>query len=67
MCILYALKLWRKHGGRMLVTFQPGFHVMVVGKDGRIWHGTTKSYDGRWRVEQINAEAFTRWLIGKKD
>lgn len=67
MCVLYALKLWKRMGGRLLITFQPGFHVMLITNEGRIFHGTTRSHDGRWRIEEIDAEAFTRWLTKKKN
>jgi hypothetical protein len=61
MCIYYALALWKRKGGKLLLTFQPGFHVMVCSPSG-IFHGTSKG--GKWHVEQIDPEAFTRWLIG---
>ena len=66
MCILYALKLWKKMGGRLLFTFQPNFHVLVLSASGRIFHGTNKSESGNWRIEEIDSKAFTRWLIGRK-
>lgn len=40
---------------------------MLITNDGRIFHGTTRSQDGRWRIEEIDAEAFTRWLTKKKN
>ena len=53
-------------GGRLLFTFQPNFHVMVLSASGRIFHGTNKSESGNWRIEEIDSKAFTRWLIGRK-
>lgn len=61
MCILYALKIWKRYGGKLIFSFQPGFHMMVCTPKG-IYHGTTKSYDGRWRIEKLNAEALAKWL-----
>jgi len=67
MCILYAIKIWLKLGGRFLITFQPHLHVMVVTANGRIFHGTTKCKSGKWHIEEIDSNAFARWLIyGKK-
>jgi len=61
MCILYAIKLWMKHGGKILVMFHPFFHVMVCAK-GKIYHGTTKSKNGKWRVEEIDVETFAKLI-----
>lgn len=61
MCILYALKIWKRLGGKLIFTFQPGFHVMVCTPKG-IFHGTNKSHDGRWRIEQLDAKALARWF-----
>ena len=59
MCILYALKLWKKKGGNLVIQIRPNFHVMVCSATG-IWHGTNES--GKWRVEQVNHRALARWL-----
>jgi len=60
MCILYALKLLKRHGGRLLFTFQPGFHVVVCAH-GRIFHGTNRGLKG-WRTEELDLKAFAKWL-----
>ena len=59
MCLLYALKLWKDKGGKLLFQISPNFHVMVCSSTG-IYHGTNKG--GKWHVEELNAEALTRWL-----
>lgn len=60
MCVFYALKLWLQKGGKLLFIFQPSFHVIVCSSSG-IFHGTNKN--GKWKVEQIDAASFTRWLL----
>ena len=60
MCFLYALKILKRHGGRLLFSFQPNFHV-VVCSNGRIFHGTNRGGKG-WRIEELDLPAFARWL-----
>lgn len=60
-CIFYGLYLWKKHGGRLIIVCQPLPHVMVICKDGLIRHGTNFG-TGKWRIEEIEADKFKRWI-----
>jgi hypothetical protein len=60
MCFLYALKILKRHGGRLLFLFHPNFHVLVCAK-GRIFHGTNRGGKG-WRIEELDPQAFAHYL-----
>lgn len=63
MCLLYALKIYKRYGGKLLFSFQPSFHVMVCA-NGRVFHGTNRGLKG-WRVEELDADLLARWLVKK--
>ena len=63
-CFLYAIKLLKRHGGKLLFTFQPNFCV-VIEANGRIFHGTTRGLEG-WKIKEFDLKAFARWLARKK-
>lgn len=60
MCLFFGIYLWLKHGGKLLIIFQPCPHVVVCSK-GLVWHGTNKH--GTWSIENIERDNFVKWLI----
>ncbi len=61
MCLLIGLYLWKKHGGRLVIIFQPFPHVVVFCRDGLCRHGTHKT--GRWSIEILEMHKFKRWFF----
>jgi len=60
MCLLYALKLLKRHGGKLIISFQPNLHFMVC-VNGKILHGTNRGTKG-WRIEELDAAALATWF-----
>jgi hypothetical protein len=59
MCILYAISLWWRCRGKIIIQLRPHFHVMI-GHRGRLIHGTNRR--GRWQFETLSPKAFGAWL-----
>jgi hypothetical protein len=64
MCLIIGIYLWIKHGGKLLIIFQPFPHVVVSAKSG-IWHGTNRS--GKWKIEKMEPSFFNKWLVYEKE
>jgi hypothetical protein len=46
----------------MILLHKPWPHVVVISDSG-IRHGTTKT--GKWTIEKIPKEKFSKWLVRK--
>ena len=60
-CLILGIKIWREHGGKLLIVFQPYPHVIVMCSDGIIRHGTNRK-TGVWRVEEMTVSRFVYWM-----
>jgi len=63
MCLILGLYIWHKHGGRLIIIFQPFPHCVVFCKDGICRHGTNRGKGGRWKIQEMEMESFRRWFF----
>jgi hypothetical protein len=59
-CIVYALVSWWRHGGKVLIVFHRGVHVVNIS-GGMLRHGTKKG-TGKWHLEERPMEGFFKYL-----
>lgn len=62
MCLYYAIIIWIRSGGKLVIVFQPFPHVIVCTKLGVIHATNTKSSDGRWEIKRLNTKKMIKWL-----